>query len=129
MENIIDEFRKKAVDNGIFPDGITVKEIEEFVMSYVEAVFCEYDIPAKVIDVVVYGSRINGAAKYDSDIDVIVEYESNFRLKEYVVFNLLRDIYFHGVCIDINPINRYESGSMAEYLLKVADYEKKALNN
>ena len=68
------------------------------------------------VDLCAYGSRINGRAEKDSDLDILLEYKGSAR--EDTVFNVLHDtpIYLQGIVVDINPIKAECSGTIEEYL-------------
>ena len=76
----------------------------------------------RVKQITIIGSRTRSAARPDSDLDVLVEYEG--RLKEYAVFNILHEdpLYIEGILIDINPIRAEESGTTEEWLRKSEKY-------
>ena len=65
-----------------------------------------------IIDLCAYGSRINGRAEKDSDLDILLEYKGSAR--EDTVFNVLHDtsIYLQGIVVDINPIKAECSGTI-----------------
>ena len=76
----------------------------------------------RVKQITIIGSRTRSAARPDSDLDVLVEYEG--RLKEYAVFNILHEdpLYVDGILIDINPIRAEESGTTEEWLRRSEKY-------
>ena len=76
----------------------------------------------RVKQITIIGSRTRLAARPDSDLDVLVEYEG--RLKEYAVFNILHEdpLYIEGILIDINPIRVEESGTTEEWLRRSEKY-------
>ena len=76
----------------------------------------------RVKQITIIGSRTRSAARPDSDLDVLVEYEG--RLKEYAVFNILHEdpLYIEGILIDINPVRAEESGTTEEWLRKSQKY-------
>ena len=76
----------------------------------------------RVKQITIIGSRTRSAARPDSDLDVLVEYEG--RLKEYAVFNILHEdpLYIEGILIDINPIRAEESGTTEEWLSRSQKY-------
>ena len=76
----------------------------------------------RVKQITIIGSRTRSAARPDSDLDVLVEYEG--RLKEYAVFNILHEdpLYIEGILIDINPIRAEESGTTEEWLRRSEKY-------
>lgn len=53
----------------------------------------------------IYGSRTNGEAKPDSDLDVKIRYKG--AEKDYALFNILNDndcaLYIDSIRVDINP--------------------------
>ena len=72
----------------------------------------------RVKQITLIGSRTRAAARDDSDLDVLVEYEGD--MKEDTVFNILHEdpLYVDGILIDINPIRKEESGTTEEWLKK-----------
>lgn len=74
-------------------------EILDIVKSYV---LDKIDI--EIIDIVLYGSRTKEAARKDSDLDILLEYNGNIR--EDDLFNILNDdpLYIDDIKVDINPI-------------------------
>ena len=76
----------------------------------------------KVKQISVIGSRTRSAARPDSDLDVLVEYEGD--MKEYTVFNILNEdpLYIEDIPVDINPIRKEESGTTEEWLRKSQKY-------
>lgn len=97
-------------------DGMKAREIEQMVSYYVQAKIIDYDIDAKIENVVLSGSRCRGIEKKGSDMDVVVSYEGSIR--EDTLFNILHEEKFEiaGVEVDINPITKDKTGSLAEYL-------------
>lgn len=98
----------------------------------VERAFVEYGVDAHVIRIELHGSRLRGMARDDSDLDAVVEYEGSAR--EDHVFNLLHDpevlgLSFDGIPVDINPIKASETGCMADYMAKSAEYDREMLRN
>ena len=75
-EKIIADFRKKTDMNFHLLDGMTAGEIEQIVSYYVQAKIIDYDIDAKIENVVLSGSRCRGIEKKGSDLDVVVSYEA-----------------------------------------------------
>ena len=126
-DKVIVDFRKKTDMNFHLLDGMTAGEIEQMVSYYVQAKIIDYDIDAKIENVVLYGSRCRGIEKKGSDLDVVVSYEGSIR--EDVLFNILHEEKFEiaGVEVDINPITEDKTGSLAEYLESADKYlEEKA---
>ena len=76
----------------------------------------------RVKQITLIGSRTRSAARMDSDLDVLVEYEG--RLKEDAVFNILHEdpLYVDDILVDINPIRKEESGTTEEWLKRSQQY-------
>lgn len=105
-------------------EGYSSQEIKEIVESYVNEKFGYEDNPILVKGIEVYGSRSRGTANEGSDLDVVVEYEGDW--KEDSVFNILHEeaLTIDGVKVDINPITKGESGTLMQYMEKVRDYDR-----
>lgn len=103
---------------------MTAGEIEQMVSYYIQAKIIDYDIDAKIENVVLSGSRCRGIEKNGSDLDVVVSYKGSIR--EDDLFNILHEEKFEiaGVKVDINPITEEKTGSLAEYLELVDQYLK-----
>lgn len=59
-DKVIADFRKKTDMNFHLLDGMTAGEIEQIVLFYVQAKIIDYDIDAKIENVVLSGSRCRG---------------------------------------------------------------------
>lgn len=68
-------FRKKTDKMYHIIYGYDTKEIEELVYSYVKAQIEEYDIQVDILEVLV-GSRSRGIEHLDSDIDILIYFDS-----------------------------------------------------
>lgn len=97
-------------------DSLT--EIAEAIRADLELICREYEIPVTLKNIVVYGSRSKGYEHEDSDLDILVEYEGDFREDE--LFALFHDseepLQYHGIPVDVNPIRAEESGTIRTYL-------------
>ena len=103
-------------------DGQSVEDIEKTVYAYVQSQIDEYGLDAKIVDVVVAGSRCRGMEQENSDLDVLVEYTGSTR--EDDLFNMLHEdsIYIAGIKVDINPITEKRTGTLETYLPEVGTY-------
>lgn len=113
---IIMEFKAKT-EEGFRPiNGLSPTEIEELVEEYVNDKLAENDFDAAIRGVVVSGSRCRGLEGKHSDLDVVVEYVGEER--EDDMFNLFHEDKFSigGIKVDINPISKYKTGTLEEYL-------------
>ena len=110
-------------------DGLGATEIEDMVEEYVNAKFSENDIDVTVRGVVISGSRCRGLEGKNSDLDVVVELSGDER--EDDLFNLLHEdkIKIGGVPVDINPITKYKTGTLEEYLPGVEKYLEEKRRN
>ena len=99
-------------------------KLEQLYLEDIKQYILENDIPVKIIDGAIYGSRSRGTEKENSDLDPVVEYAGN--VKEYALFNILHDLHlsYEGHEVDINPIRKEESGSLAAYLSNAEAYMK-----
>ena len=99
-------------------EDVSLTEIAEAIQADLELICREYEIPVTLKNIVVYGSRSKGYEHEDSDLDILVEYEGNFREDE--LFALFHDseepLQYHGIPVDVNPIRTEESGTIETYL-------------
>lgn len=91
-------------------------EVENIVKDFVQKVFEENGIIAEIGGAAITGSRSRGLENADSDIDVVIEIDSD--LKEDALFNIIHDeeLTLEGYMIDINPIKADETGALETYL-------------
>lgn len=120
--SVITQFREKteAMFNHI--DGYSASEIEAMVRDNAETAFKDNEISATIDNVIVTGSRSRGLEHDGSDIDVVMEVSSD--LKEDALFNILHENPFDigGIPVDINPIRKEETGTLATYLPTAENY-------
>ena len=76
----------------------------------------------EVVGVKVIGSRVNGNAREDSDLDCLIEFKGNAR--EDSLFNLFEEqgIELDGVKVDINPITEGKSGTIEQFMRRSDEY-------
>jgi len=107
-------------------EGYTEDDVKAMVRDHVQAIVDEIGADAEVVDIKVIGSRVNGDAGEDSDLDVLVEYKGGAR--EDDLFNALNDedsrLYIEGIPVDINPITEGKSGTIDEFMQRNAGYKK-----
>ncbi len=111
----IADFREKTEENFRFYNFKPV-EVENIVKDFVQRVFEENGVTAEIGSAAVTGSRSRGLEKADSDIDVVIEIDSD--LREDALFNIIHDeeLTLEGYTIDINPIKADETGTLETYL-------------
>ena len=99
-------------------EDVSLTEIAEAIQADLELICREYEIPVTLKNIVVYGSRSKGYEHEGSDLDILVEYEGDFREDE--LFALFHDseepLQYHGIPVDVNPIRAEESGTIRTYL-------------
>lgn len=100
------------------------EEIKSIVEDFFNERFDGVDNAPVVKGIELYGSRGRGTARDNSDLDVVVEYEGDW--KEDSVFNVLHeeDLNIDGVPVDINPITQGQSGTLEKYMDKVRKYDE-----
>ena len=120
--DVVADFRAKTEELFHSLDGQSADDIEKTVYAYVQSQIDEYGLDAKIVDVVVAGSRCRGMEQENSDLDVVVEYTGSTR--EDDLFNMLHEdsIYIAGIKVDINPITEERTGTLETYLPEVETY-------
>ena len=101
----------------------TVAEAEDYIGRIVRNILDENGYEdVEIVGTKVIGSRVNGDAREDSDLDAIVEFKGNAR--EDSLFNLLHDgsIEIDGVTVDINPITEGKSGTIEQFMRRADEY-------
>ena len=119
---VVMEFKAKMKECFRPINGLGATEIEEIVAEYINVKLMENDFDAFIRGVVLSGSRCRGLEKKHSDLDVVVEYNGDER--EDDMFNLLHEDKFSigGILVDINPVSKYKTGTLEEYLPSVEKY-------
>lgn len=100
--------------------GVDIDEVRDWILDTIED--AGYDITEfSYVGIRAYGSRVNGKATEDSDLDILVEYEGSAR--EDDIFNTLHEeeCRMNGILIDVNPIKANCSGTIEEYLQRCDD--------
>ncbi len=120
--DVVADFRAKTEELFHSLDGQSAEDIEKTVYAYVQSQIDEYGLDAKIVDVVVAGSRCRGMEQENSDLDVVVEYTGSTR--EDDLFNMFHEdsIYIAGIKVDINPITEGRTGTLETYLPEVETY-------
>ena len=99
-------------------ESYTESEILLLVREYIEGKLFDSELEdyVSICYMVLCGSRKYGVPHIDSDLDVLVEYVGN--VNEDGLFNLLNEdpLYIDGIRIDINPITKFKSGTLKQFL-------------
>ena len=103
-------------------DGYDAHQIEQMVKEFVVEQLYKYEIDYDLIGIAITGSRSRGLERANSDLDVVIEFNTD--TKEYVLFNILHEEPFSigGVPVDINPIRKEETGDLENYLHNAEKY-------
>ena len=105
-------------------DGYTEQDITDLVSQHFNNLLGDDHL--EIVGMKVIGSRTNGTAKNDSDIDVLLEYQGD--MSEDALFNILNDeenrLTIEGLPVDINPITKGKSGTINQWLERNKDYQK-----
>lgn len=103
-------------------DSYDAHQIEQMVEEFVMEQLYEYDINYNLIGIAITGSRSRGLERADSDLDVVIEFNTD--IKEYVLFNILHEEPFSigGIPVDINPIRKEKTGDLENYLHNAEKY-------
>lgn len=67
-------------------------------------------------DIYIIGSRIHGTNREDSDLDVLIEFDGNFREDDLFTFLTETPIELYGINVDINPVTKDKSGTALQWL-------------
>lgn len=124
---------RQEVEDKIVPErpnskplqGMTynVAEAEDMIGRMVRNILSENGYEdVEIVGTKVIGSRVNGDAREDSDLDAIVEFKGDAR--EDSLFNLLHEqpIEIDGVTVDINPITEGKSGTIEQFMRRADEY-------
>lgn len=122
QSRIVMEFKAKTAKkfNGLGYHDIA--SIEKTVETFIQSIIDAYELDAKIKGLVIAGSRARGLENSNSDLDIVVELDTYE--KEDFLFNLFNE---YGLCIDdvkvdINPITKYQTGSLEQYLKQAEIY-------
>ena len=120
--------KEPAVVQGF--EDYSVDFIKQIAVNRIEEILAESglddEITIKAVSVI--GSRSRGEAHEGSDLDILMEYEGDYR--EDAMFDLLHenDLNINGISIDINPINPRYSMDTAHWLAQDARWREEDNN-
>lgn len=121
------DFKAKTLEKFHMIGDQDPEAIEETVAAYIKSIIEEYEIDAEIVDLAVSGSRSRGIEKETSDLDIVVEL--NTKEREDFLFNTFNQygLCIAGIKVDINPITRFQTGTLDQYLSEAEKYlERKA---
>ncbi|MBO4858719.1 MAG: hypothetical protein J5527_09405 [Treponema sp.] len=104
------------------------KEIEESLKADVEELFRQYDSGETEENLTLVGVKMYRDPSKDGNISLLVEFDSKNpenRWREDSLFNALNEegIEFNGMKVDFNPITKYKSGTIEQYLKQLEGFE------
>ena len=109
-------------------EGYSLQEIKEVIADYITD-FTDWPDDFRITGIRVIGSRTNGTADENSDLDVLLQYEGD--ISEDTLFNMLNEgnalnepLEIDGIRVDFNPIRPDKSGTIDEWLERNKDYNK-----
>lgn len=130
MDSIADSYRLKTAEMFVPINGITAPEIEDIAREHIKRIIFEEGLDEEIgiIDLALHGSRSRGLEHDESDVDIVVELESDW--SEDALFNLIAEepLLIGGIPVDINPITAHKSGSLDDYLARAEDYLADSVN-
>lgn len=117
-----EKYREKTRSKFNDIDGCNSDTIEKMVSEYISSVLSENEIEAEIGEVVLYGSRSRGLENGNSDIDIVVQINSD--MDEDALFDVLNEGEYKigGINVDINPIRSEETGTLENYLESAENY-------
>ena len=108
-------------------EGYSLQDIQDIILNHIADAFQgEFPEGFQVNNIGIIGSRANGTAREDSDLDVLLEYEGD--ISEDALFDALQGLEIDGIKVDINPITPGKSGTIQEFLERNKDYKKEQSN-
>lgn len=119
---IVEEFRANTRDKFHELDGENSESIETMVRGHIEDAIETFGLDAKVVDVVLVGSRSRGIEHEESDVNVVVEFYGSER--EDALSDILNEegLSIAGKTIDINTITKDRTGTLETFLPEEEKY-------
>lgn len=106
-------------------ENYSKEEITDIVRRDIESKLADSGIDGvEIVGMDLNGSRMRGDAGENSDLDVVVEYSGD--IKEDNLFNILNEepLEIEGIKVDINPITKYKSGTLEQFMARSRRYDK-----
>ena len=122
VSGIVEEFRANTRDKFHELDGENSESIETMVRGHIEDAIETFGLDAKVVDVVLVGSRSRGIEHEESDVNVVVEFYGSER--EDALSDILNEegLSIAGKTIDINTIIKDRTGTLETFLPEEEKY-------
>ncbi len=112
-------------------EGYTVREVLEFARDFLEEKTKECQMPVRILDLAIIGSRNRHTANEDSDLDVAFSYESldGEDVRDDALFDVVNEepkFTIDGIELDFNPQNA-EDTDFEDYLKRAHEYDEYVL--
>lgn len=122
VSGIVEEIRANTRDKFHELDGENSESIETMVRGHIEDAIETFGLDAKVVDVVLVGSRSRGIEHEESDVNVVVEFYGSER--EDALSDILNEegLSIAGKTIDINTITKDRTGTLETFLPEEEKY-------
>ena len=122
VSGIVEEFRANTRDKFHELDGENSESIETMGRGHIEDAIETFGLDAKVVDVVLVGSRSRGIEHEESDVNVVVEFYGSER--EDALSDILNEegLSIAGKTIDINTITKDRTGTLETFLPEEEKY-------
>lgn len=122
VSGIVEEFRANTRDKFHELDGENSESNETMVRGHIEDAIETFGLDAKVVDVVLVGSRSRGIEHEESDVNVVVEFYGSER--EDALSDILNEegLSIAGKTIDINTITKDRTGTLETFLPEEEKY-------
>ena len=122
VSGIVEEFRANTRDKFHELDGENSESIETMVRGHIEDAIETFGLDAKVVDVVLVGSRSRGIEHEETDVNVVVEFYGSER--EDALSDILNEegLSIAGKTIDINTITKDRTGTLETFLPEEEKY-------
>lgn len=113
-----EEYKQKTREMFRSVCGMSADEVEEAIRYDLEHIIADAWLQDEIaiVDLAIFGSRSRGKEREDSDLDIVVEIESDWN--EDALFDLFveEQLSLDGVPVDVNPITAEKTGTLDEYL-------------
>lgn len=114
-QNGVDEFKERSSKLFHEVNGLGYYAVEDLALMKIVEEVTALNLPIRLSEIVVYGSRALGEESSDADdIDVFLEYTGN--VKEHVLHTNMKeaDLKISGRKLNITPVHREESGTILQ---------------
>ncbi len=116
LSEVISRFHRETEENFKPVDGYGIAKIEDLITDYIDFKINQADYDAKIVGIVLTGSRARGFENEESPIEAIVEYDGE-EWKEDMFFLLAEDEYkIADKAVNFMTIRADETGTLETWL-------------